>query len=31
MPDDNNYGYWTDNHLKKEDFESYFIMKIIIL
>lgn len=24
MPDDRNYGYWTDNNLKKEDFESHF-------
>jgi len=29
MPDDNNYGYWTDNNLKKEDFESHFKTKII--
>jgi hypothetical protein len=24
MPDDINYGYWTDNNLKKEDFENQF-------
>jgi hypothetical protein len=24
MPDDRNYGYWTDNNLKKEDFENHF-------
>ncbi len=24
MPDERNYGYWTDNNLKKEDFESLF-------
>ncbi len=24
MPDERNYGYWTDNNLKKEDFEFHF-------
>lgn len=24
MPDDRNYGYWTNNNLTKEDFESNF-------
>lgn len=24
MPDDKNYGYWTDNNLKVEDFEKQF-------
>ena len=24
MPDDKNYGYWSDNNLKREDFESHF-------
>ncbi len=30
MPDDRNYGYWTDNNLKKEDFESHFETEEII-
>ena len=24
MPDERNYGYWTDNILKEEDFKSHF-------
>lgn len=24
MPDDRNYGYWTDNNLNKNDFEEHF-------
>ncbi len=30
MPDERNYGYWTDNNLKKEDFESHFETEKII-
>ena len=25
MPFNNNYGYWTDNNLKLEDFKSHFV------
>ena len=24
LPDDNNYGYWTDNNLTRGDFENHF-------
>ncbi|MEM6320027.1 MAG: hypothetical protein AAF960_20310 [Bacteroidota bacterium] len=24
MPDERNYGYWTENNLKEEDFKSHF-------
>ena len=24
MPDDRNYGYWTDNNLKEIDFKVHF-------
>jgi len=29
LPDKSNYGYWTDNHLKLNDFEETFETKVI--
>ena len=29
MPDDRNYGYWTDNNLKLDDFKTQNVGKQI--